>query len=246
MSAEKKISFSKRDLKGSKLRCLQLTALPGIDVTRTLNCLIEPYGKITDQDVWIPGGFLNPDEAQLDKVADIPVLKDKSAALKNWWLEQYDANTRTPNWDIISTCKVSGEDGLLLVEAKAHHGELIQKDPCGAGGVNLASITGAMNDINKQTGWNLSAEEHYQISNRFAWSWQLASMGVPVILVYLGFLNADEWADDKLKDHNDWEKSVREYSKYIVPYAIWNSKVSAGESYFYPLIRSLTMDISFK
>lgn len=246
MSAEKKISFSKRDLKGSKLRCLQLTALPGIDVARTLNELIEPCGEITKKDVWLPGGFLNPEEAQLDKVADIPVLKDKSEALKNWWLKNHKNNPRTPNWDLVSTCKISGKRGLLLIEAKAHHSELSEQDACRADGVNLASITGAMSDINRQTYWDLSADEHYQISNRFAWSWQLASMGVPVILVYLGFLNADEWGDDKFKDHNDWEKSVREYSKDIVPGVVWNSRVSAGKSYFYSLIRSLTMDISFR
>ena len=41
-------------------------------------------------------------------------------------------------------------------------------------------------------GWDLSRDSHYQLSNRFAWSWKIASMGVPVVLVYLGFLNADE------------------------------------------------------
>ncbi len=134
----------------------------------------------------------------------------------------------------------------MLVEAKAHHGELSEQDYCGAGGANLASISGAMADINRQTGWNLSAAQHYQISNRFAWSWKLASMGIPVILVYLGFLNAEEWSEGKFKGHIDWEKSLREYSKDIVPGTIWNSKVIVGGSFFYPLVGSLTMDISFK
>ncbi len=41
-------------------------------------------------------------------------------------------------------------------------------------------------------GWNLSRDSHYQLANRFAWAWKLASMGVPVVLVYLGFLGAAE------------------------------------------------------
>lgn len=33
------------------------------------------------------------------------------------------------------------------------------------------------------------------MSNRFAWAWKLATMEVPVVLVYLGFLNATEMGD---------------------------------------------------
>jgi hypothetical protein len=44
-------------------------------------------------------------------------------------------------------------------------------------------------------GWNLSGDLHYQLSNRFAWSWKLASLGIPVVLVYLGFLNANDMSD---------------------------------------------------
>jgi hypothetical protein len=227
-------------------------------VADRLTGIIDLAGvQITANDFWMPQGkpvLLGNDvwdkktikEAELDKVTDDILSEKQRNKLKEWWLENHKNNPRTPNWDLVSTCKIYEEKGLLLIEAKAHHGELSEQDACKAGGVNRASITEAMAGINKQTGWNLSAEEHYQISNRFAWSWQLASMGVPVMLVYLGFLNADEWGDDKLKDHDDWKKSVREYSKDIVPGAIWSSKVSAGSSYFYPVIRSLTMDISFK
>ena len=33
------------------------------------------------------------------------------------------------------------------------------------------------------------------MSNRFAWAWKLASSSVPVVLIYLGFLRADEMRD---------------------------------------------------
>ena len=44
--------------------------------------------------------------------------------------------------------------------------------------------------------WALSTRHHYQLSNRFAWSWKLAMLGVPVVLLYLGFLNAQDMQDD--------------------------------------------------
>jgi hypothetical protein len=40
--------------------------------------------------------------------------------------------------------------------------------------------------------WHISRDSHYQISNRFAWSWKLTQLGIPVVLVYLGFLNASD------------------------------------------------------
>jgi hypothetical protein len=44
-------------------------------------------------------------------------------------------------------------------------------------------------------GWTLSRDSHYQLTNRFAWAWKLASMGVPVVLGYLGFQGAAEMKD---------------------------------------------------
>ena len=37
-------------------------------------------------------------------------------------------NTRTPNWDIASTCTIEGKAGILLIEAKAHDQELIKEE----------------------------------------------------------------------------------------------------------------------
>ena len=40
--------------------------------------------------------------------------------------------------------------------------------------------------------WALSHERRYQMANRIAWSRKLTELGYPVILVYLGFLRAEE------------------------------------------------------
>ena len=89
----------------------------------------------------------------------------------------------TPCWDIASTCTVSGQKGLLLVEAKAHAKELTQGNKCGAGPANRKQIENALAQANtglrNATGglWRLSVEHRYQIANRFAWSWKLAQLG---------------------------------------------------------------------
>ena len=34
----------------------------------------------------------------------------------------------------------------------------------------------------------ISRDSHYQLSNRLAFTWKLATLGVPTVLVYLGFI----------------------------------------------------------
>jgi hypothetical protein len=33
-------------------------------------------------------------------------------------------SANTPNWDLVSGCQIGNRQGLILVEAKAHEGEL--------------------------------------------------------------------------------------------------------------------------
>ncbi len=245
MSKDETICFNEKDFKGSKLRCLELTNLNKNKIVNILNKLIKPYGEITGNN-WMPKGFLNAKEAQLDKIDEIFIKKNKQKDLKAWWLTKYNVTTTTPNWDIISTCKINDKDGLLLVEAKAHISEMSEMDKSDAGEVNYENIKNRMNEINSETGWKLSIDKKYQLSNRFAWCWKLASMGIPVILVYLGFLKAYEWKNDFFESLEKWEKIIKDYSKNIVPENIWDTKINTNKELFYPLIRSLTMEIDFK
>jgi hypothetical protein len=48
-------------------------------------------------------------------------------ALARRWLADPRPTSRTPNWDIASTCTIDGRKGLLLVEAKAHRPELTEE-----------------------------------------------------------------------------------------------------------------------
>ncbi len=87
--------------------------------------------------------------------------------------------------------------GLILAEAKAHYGELGSGGGVAKNHQNEKRIRDAIAEANHNLnrisyGWNLTADSHYQLCNRFAWGWKVASLGVPVILVYLGFLNVED------------------------------------------------------
>jgi hypothetical protein len=41
-------------------------------------------------------------------------------------------------------------------------------------------------------GWKLTVDVSFQLANRFACAWKIATLVISVVLVYLGFLKADE------------------------------------------------------
>ena len=188
--------------RGSKPRCHCLTHGSHDAVAARLADLVAPFASVAPSDYWMPEGFEHTAEAQLG-YADQFLTADRRAALTQWCLA-VPRRANTPNWDLVSTCQVAGQkNGLLLVEAKAHAGELsaagktLTKSPSANSVQNGQRIRAAIAEANTRLGgqaqgWHLTADTHYQMSNRFAWAWKLADLGVPVVLVYLGFLNADE------------------------------------------------------
>jgi hypothetical protein len=95
------------------------------------------------------------------------------------------------------------------------------------------------------TGWNLSQDSHYQLANRFAWSWKLASMGIPVVLVYLGFLSASEVNDLGMTfaDSADWSRVILEHSRNIVPERAWGCDIRIESVVIKPLIRAWKQEL---
>ncbi len=229
--------------KGSKPRCHWLTHGSAEQVAVRLTRLIGPWGYVSARDHWMPEGFENTEEAELHKA---PRLLDEKIGrqLRDWWLAVISSRPKTPNFDIASTCIVTGNGGsrpgLLLVEAKAHSKELNDAET----GKRLATratansrsnhdrigecIKGAALDLTKETGmdWSLSRDRNYQMANRFAWSWKLTELGFPVILVYLGFLNAKEMRRDKTQkpyaNHAEWETHVKAHSRPLFPETVWD------------------------
>ena len=248
-----------KERRGSKPRCHFLThGAPG-QVAENLTQLISPFGSVSPADRWMPQGFDNIEEAQLDSV---PGLLDPKAAaeLREWWLAAKTPTARTPNFDIASTCTIQGKLGLLLIEAKAHDEEL-KKETAGKkrreasqGSVAnhekiAAAIASTRDGFQEATSleWHISRDSHYQMSNRFAWSGKLTELGFAVALVYLGFLNAQEMKDkgNPFADHADWKRIVKAHSKPLFPPKVWNRQWTINGRPFIPLIRPSEQGLDF-
>jgi len=252
---------------GSKVRCHLLTHGTKGEVAQRLTRLIEPFGEVLATDSWMPEGFAQCDEAQLhtsERIITDPKLR---TSLLSWWLAVPGARrTTTPNWDIASTCSVRGKRGLLLIEAKAHDAELRNEErgkPLGAEdgkGVSVDSrrnhlkIGGCIQDaslaLSEQTrlAWALSRDWNYQMANRYTWAWKLTELGIPVILIYLGFIGCEEMrkgsAQKPIADKEDWERMVQAHSQLLFPRQIWDREWNVHGQPFIPLIRVHEQDLS--
>lgn len=242
-NGERHAKLQEREFRGSRFRCLLATSLPKAKFVKWINSVVRPFAEINERDIYMPEGFCSPEEARLGETSKF-LDAGKRRILTDWWLAvRQKANT--PNWDLVSTCTVDGRDGLILIEAKAHKGELKRLDRCGAKEPrNRERIRDAVEEASKALGegWSLTADRHYQLSNRFAWAWKTASLGVPVVLVYLGFLNAVEMPEP-FQNHEDWQRSLHEYADRCVPLGVWESRLAIGKTFLIPLIRSTDVNV---
>ena len=234
--------------KGSKPRCHWLThGAPG-QVANRLNKLAEPWGFVSSDDHWMPQGYDEIEEAQLHRAPKLLPLRN-CKTLGEWWLEVQSNDSQTPNWDIASTCTVDGRKGMLLVEAKAHTQELKVRDPVAGHLRNRTRIAKCIEETNAeladQTGlnWKLSHDHRYQMANRFAWSRKLADLGYPVILVYLGFLKAEEMRKGRnqtpFDSHDEWKSLVEAHSEPLFPAGVWDHQWIIHGQPFVPRICSI-------
>ena len=248
------LRLKSKERRGSKPRCHWLTYGSRAEVANRLTALVQPWGTVSVDDQWMPEGFCRTEEARLDKALRL-LTKKECVRLREWWLA-VPGQANTPNWDIASTCTVGGAKGILLVEAKAHNEELNKEvkgkilsltasDNSIRNHVQIGSaIDEASRSLTDQTGisWNLSRDHHYQMSNRFAWSWKLTELGYSVILVYLGFLNAEEMRNEKeqypFANHQEWECLVKSHSGPLFPSEVWDRHWSVNGQIFVPRICS--------
>ena len=147
-------------------------------------------------------------------------------ALDDWWVADHYKN---PTWDLIAVCERDTQRGLLLVEAKAHESELDWKGKRALSAnadsaqawVNDARIRAAIAEAQDWFGQvagptTLTADSHYQLANRLASAYKVASAGVPVVLLYLGF-TGDTYFTDHLRDATQWQQLMRSYLQGVVP-----------------------------
>jgi hypothetical protein len=239
----------RNEQRGSKPRCHILTCGTAKDVAQGLTSIINDARVLVSAcDSWMPMGFESTEEAQLHKAKRLIASQNDRGVLKSWWLAEPRPTSRTPTWDIASTCSIDGQSGLLLVEAKAHQDELTNEE-CGKrldkgrSKANHDSIARAIAEANKglklatKLDWRLSLDRCYQMSNRFAWAWKLCTLEYPVALVYLGFVGATEMRGS-FRENVNWQDLVRQHSAPLFPPEIWNRSISIDGVTFLPLIRT--------
>jgi len=247
MSKAETITIPAKDLSGSRLRCLMLTSLPENHVAKVLSLLVSPLATVDEtKHHWMPGGFLNPAEAKLGECSAFltPELREH---LTSWWLK-VPKRANTPNWDLVSTCDIGGRDGLILVEAKAHDTEERPEGKAPGNEENHQQIHSAISDANLALndiclGWAITRDSHYQLCNRFAWAWKVASLGVPVVLVYLGFLHADEMSrcGKPFSSGQEWRALIMDRVTKLVPEAAWERRLQTGGAPMWATIRTLDL-----
>lgn len=225
--------------RGSRAGCLALTE----SVADRLRRIVRPHATVESEGaVYFPKGLEHPHEAKLGETEGL-LSRENRDALTTWWLA-VKAGANTPNWDIASKCLVGSRPGLILVEAKAHCGELASSGkPKDGNPANDACIRAAIAEANSKLNavmpdWHLTADSHYQLCNRFAWAWKVASLGVPVVLVYLGFLNVTDMTGYRLfQTAQEWTEAIHKHSEGIVPPDAWDTELNINGTPLIPLIK---------
>ena len=245
-----------KERRGSRPRCVLFTDGERGEVAQRLTELVGlPRVKVSADDRWMPRGKpVKKDDGSWDKTPSGEVqLHNENCllpckireSLAKWWLA---VQATTPNWDVASTCRIDGRQGLILVEAKAHETELTDRNDCGSGNLeNINQIGKAISEASHslqaetKSKWELSPKGHYQLSNRFAWSWKLATLKIPVVLVYLGFLNARDMDSPNttlFRSEQEWQRVLKTYCEGKVDNSCWGKWLSFNSTPLIPVIRT--------
>ncbi len=207
--------------------------------------------KITAASKWMPRSYREPDEARLESfghsfLPDHPAWK----ALQSWWLRN-PSGANTPNWDIAVGCEIEGRPGLILVEAKAN---VLELSDAGKRELEEASRKSRENReqiqasiAEAQGGLKAFAEDLkiaidscYQLSNRIAFLWKLATLELPTVLLYLGFCGDQGIRDvsEPFASPQDWAEVFQKHTAVVGAEALINQRLQIGRTPGWLLLRS--------
>lgn len=193
---------------------------------------------LSNKPVFKPKGVTDPSEARLEGFG--PTWLPENPAwlkLRDWWL-YHKAGANTPNWDIAIGCEIEDRPGLILVEAKANWPELnkagkfLRADASIKSRENHEHIGAAIAE--SCIGWQqldrsitINRDSHYQLANRLAFTWKLASFGIPVVLLYLGFTEdvGIRNIGAPFADEADWQLAFNTYVSGIVPLELFEKRL---------------------
>jgi hypothetical protein len=237
---------------GSRRHVLDWTDSPGfLDTVREW---IAPQGLTIAADaVCMPSNTTEPGESRLFDAGSLFLGGARKDKMRRWWLA-YDGNI--PNWDLIIQAVSSDGPALVLVEAKAHIGEFDRKskplgrrdDPEAQARTDanhlqiqqaIAEASSALSKVHPDI--SIACDRHYQLSNRIAMAWKLASLGIPNALVFLGFIGDREISveGEYFADGEHWHVAFADYLAGIFPRRLLETDIDAGAASFRLLSKSL-------
>ena len=203
--------------------------------------MVEPVPiKLEASSTLMPRGHGAPTEARLTKFGPA-WLPDQGLwnELAGWWLA--DSRGNTPNWDLAVGCTIEASPGLILVEAKAHVSELssrgkrLGKNPSVGSRRNHERIVAAIAEA--ESGLNdagahvrISCDSHYQLANRLAFTWKLGMLGIPTVLVYLGFTGDAGISNvgTPFKTRRDWTRAFSNHIRAHLPVELLDCRVETS------------------
>jgi hypothetical protein len=183
--------------RGSRMHVLDWTEQENF-VTDLLGLVPDAgIARLTANSMWMPRSYRQPDEALLERFGPRAIPNHPAwEQFAQWWLVD---DGYSLNWDIVVACELLGNRGLILVEAKAHANEFAVQGKPAPDATNARNeethdgigqaIEQARDGLAKSgLETSISRDACYQLSNRVAFTWKLATLGIPTALVYLGFL----------------------------------------------------------
>jgi hypothetical protein len=162
----------------------------------TVRQWVAPQGfTVASEAMRMPNGWKQPKESSLLDKASPFLDSGRKDTVRRWWLAN---EGNTPNWDLIVQAASRDGQALVLVEAKAKVSEfdckskplLYRSEDLEARkrtSENHQQIGRAIDKAScalSSRGISISCDYHYQLSNRIAMAWKLASLGVPNTLVF--------------------------------------------------------------
>jgi len=237
-------------IRGSRKHVLDWTSQPRF-LPELLASLQPAECRLGPASTWQPMGHRAPAEARLERFGPV-ALPGHGAwpALTTWWL-RHARGANTPNWDIALSCEVEGRPGLVLVEAKANVPELSTAGKRQDFGVsersaeNHAQIGAAISEAQSALssyvpGITIDRDRHYQLSNRLAFGWRLASLGVPIVLLYLGFTGDEGIRDvgEPFADDEHWQRVFRGHLMEVGAADLLSAPLDLGPAKLWVLSRS--------
>jgi hypothetical protein len=133
------------------------------------------------------------------------------------WSRAWPQHGYPPNWDAVGVATINGQDEWLLVEAKAHIGEMVSNCQAKEDG-GLPAIRAILADLKRELG---VAEEHdwlrhyYQFANRLAVLHLLVRNNAPARLLFIYFTG------DKSREGISCPRSDAEWGQALLEQARW-------------------------